>query len=112
MSGGRRPRPEQPTRSSLGIDLLQKGAMRAKLFRNGRSQAVRLPAEFRFEGTEVEVHRDPENGAVVLTAVRPSARELLEPRDALLQEPGFREELDAFFEGLHDTSAPEAVDYP
>ena len=26
--------------------------MRAKLFRNGRSQAVRLPAEFRFEGTE------------------------------------------------------------
>jgi antitoxin VapB len=27
--------------------------MRAKLFRNGRSQAVRLPAEFRFEGTEV-----------------------------------------------------------
>jgi antitoxin VapB len=29
--------------------------MRAKLFRNGRSQAVRLPAEFRVEGTEVEV---------------------------------------------------------
>jgi antitoxin VapB len=25
----------------------------AKLFQNGRSQAVRLPAEFRFEGTEV-----------------------------------------------------------
>jgi antitoxin VapB len=27
----------------------------AKLFRNGRSQAVRLPREFRFEGTEVRV---------------------------------------------------------
>ena len=66
--------------------------MRAKLFRNGRSQAVRLPAEFRFEGTEVEVHRDPDSGAVVLTPVRPSARELLALRDALLQEPGFREE--------------------
>ncbi len=26
---------------------------RAKLFRNGSSQAVRLPKEFRFEGTEV-----------------------------------------------------------
>jgi len=25
-------------------------------------------------------------------------------RDALPQEPGFREELDAFFEGLRDTS--------
>jgi antitoxin VapB len=86
--------------------------MRAKLFRNGRSQAVRLPAEFRFEGTEVEVHRDPESGAVVLTPVRPSARELLKLRDALLQEPGFREELAAFFERLHDTSPPEPVDFP
>jgi antitoxin VapB len=84
--------------------------MRAKLFRNGRSQAVRLPAEFRFEGTEVEVHRDPESGAVVLTPVRPSPSALLELRDSLLQEPGFREELDAFFEGLHDTSLVQPVD--
>jgi antitoxin VapB len=29
----------------------------AKLFQNGRSQAVRLPKEFRFEGTEVSIHR-------------------------------------------------------
>jgi antitoxin VapB len=29
----------------------------AKLFMNGRSQAVRLPAEFRFEGTEVFIER-------------------------------------------------------
>lgn len=29
----------------------------AKLFRNGRSQAVRLPKEFRFEGDEVEIRR-------------------------------------------------------
>ena len=29
----------------------------AKLFRNGRSQAVRLPLEFRFEGEEVRVRR-------------------------------------------------------
>lgn len=29
----------------------------AKLFRNGRSQAVRLPKEFRFEGDEVYVKR-------------------------------------------------------
>jgi antitoxin VapB len=102
----------QQTWSSLGIDRRRKPAMRAKLFRNGRSQAVRLPAEFRFEGTEVEVHRDPDSGAVVLTPVRPSARELLKLRDALLQEPGFREELAAFFEGLHDTSPPEPVDFP
>jgi len=29
----------------------------AKLFRNGRSQAVRLPREFRFEGDAVHVRR-------------------------------------------------------
>lgn len=29
----------------------------AKLFRNGRSQAVRLPREFRFEGDRVSVRR-------------------------------------------------------
>lgn len=38
----------------------------AKLFRNGRSQAVRLPAEFRFEGTEVNIRRDPVTGDVIL----------------------------------------------
>lgn len=32
-----------------------KKEVRAKLFVNGRSQAVRLPKEFRFEGKEVRV---------------------------------------------------------
>lgn len=39
----------------------------AKLFRNGRSQAVRLPAEFRFEGKEVEIRLDPATGDVILS---------------------------------------------
>lgn len=39
----------------------------AKLFRNGRSQAVRLPAEFRFEGSEVYIRRDPATGDVILS---------------------------------------------
>jgi antitoxin VapB len=43
----------------------------AKLFRNGRSQAVRLPKEFRFEGTEVEIRRDPATGEVVLAQPHP-----------------------------------------
>lgn len=30
---------------------------KAKLFRNGRSQAVRLPMEFRFEGEQVRIRR-------------------------------------------------------
>ncbi|HLW79118.1 MAG TPA: AbrB/MazE/SpoVT family DNA-binding domain-containing protein, partial [Terriglobia bacterium] len=36
----------------------------AKLFRNGRSQAVRLPKEFRFEGDRVRIRRVP--GGVLL----------------------------------------------
>ncbi len=44
----------------------------AKLFKNGASQAVRLPAAFRFEGSEVYATRE-ESGDVVLSA-RPGAR--------------------------------------
>lgn len=40
---------------------------RAKVFWNGRSQAVRLPKEFRFEGDEVLVRREGE--AVILEPV-------------------------------------------
>jgi antitoxin VapB len=32
-------------------------ATTAKLFENGRSQAVRLPKEFRFEGNEVRISK-------------------------------------------------------
>lgn len=41
----------------------------AKIFKNGRSQAVRLPAEFRFpQGTEeVAIRRDETTGEVVLS---------------------------------------------
>ena len=39
----------------------------AKLFLNGRSQAVRLPADFRFEGREVFIRRDEETGDVILS---------------------------------------------
>ena len=40
----------------------------ARLFKNGRSQAVRLPASFRFEGDEVYIRRDPATGDVILSA--------------------------------------------
>ena len=39
----------------------------AKLFTNGRSQAVRLPAAFRFDTTEVFIRRDPKTGDVILS---------------------------------------------
>lgn len=40
---------------------------KAKLFMNGGSQAVRLPAEFRFEGDEVDIRKDPKTGEVILS---------------------------------------------
>ena len=40
----------------------------AKLFKNGRSQAVRLPKEFRFEGTEVRIRKQGEK--VILEPVK------------------------------------------
>lgn len=40
----------------------------AKIFQNGRSQAVRLPLEFRFDTDEVFIRRDPQTGDVILSA--------------------------------------------
>ncbi len=42
----------------------------AKLFINGRSQAVRLPKEFRFSGSEVYIRK--EGDEVILSAKKPS----------------------------------------
>jgi antitoxin VapB len=44
----------------------------AKLFFNGRSQAVRLPVEFRFKGDAVSIRKDPATGDVILSA-RPNS---------------------------------------
>ena len=60
----------------------------AKLFRNGRSQAVRLPSEYRFQGSEVYVRRDPATGDVILSR-RPESWE-------------------EFFELISDVEVPES----
>jgi antitoxin VapB len=60
---------------------------RAKLFMNGRSQAVRLPAAFRFTGTEVFIRRDEDTGDVILSTRPPT--------------------LDAFFRILQTADTPE-----
>ena len=40
----------------------------AKLFTNGGSQAVRLPAVYRFDAKEVFIRTDTETGDVILSA--------------------------------------------
>ena len=42
-------------------------AQTAKIFTTGRSQAVRLPLEFRFDVAEVYIRHDPVTGDVVLS---------------------------------------------
>jgi len=39
----------------------------AKLFKNGRSQAVRLPSAYRFDCDEVFIRKDPATGDVILS---------------------------------------------
>jgi len=47
-------------------------ARTAKLFLNGRSQAVRLPVEYRFDGKEVNIRRDESTGDVILSRRPPT----------------------------------------
>jgi antitoxin VapB len=59
----------------------------AKIFQNGRSQAVRLPAAYRFDTKEVFIRQDPATGDVILSA-RPNT-------------------WDGYFEALQGLEVPE-----
>lgn len=69
-------------------------ARTAKLFRNGRSQAVRLPSDFRFEGSEVYVRRDPATGDVILLRRPDSWEDLFELMKGIDVPPDFLTERD------------------
>ena len=84
--------------------------MRAKLFRNGRSQAVRLTAGCRFEGQEVEVSRDPATGVVTLRPVRSSPLEWLRRRSQVLD--GSRDSFEELFVGLDSLESPTEREWP
>lgn len=72
-------------------------AQTAKLFRNGRSQAVRLPAEFRFQGSEVDIWRDPLSGDVILSEHRKRPKSW---KDFLEDVARLREQAPQEFEGF------------
>lgn len=57
----------------------------AKIFANGRSQAVRLPQEFRFDGAQVRVSRH--GHGVLLEPVAPSIDEWFAALDRFKGEP-------------------------
>ena len=71
----------------------------AKLFRNGNSQAVRLPQEFRFQGDEVLIRK--EGNTVILEPVVSNVREWL---GEILRHPLSK---DFMVEGREQPPAPE-----
>lgn len=74
----------------------------AKLFLNGRSQAVRLPLEFRFPGTEVRVTR--QGRGVLLEPVVSNVDDWFADLDRYAAEPFMPE-------GRNQPAAPPRTDF-
>jgi len=74
----------------------------AKIFVNGRSQAVRLPQEFRFTGTQVRVTR--RGRGVLLEPVSPSVDDWFAELDRFNTEP--------FPANRNQPAAPLRNDFP
>lgn len=57
---------------------------KARVFRNGRSQAVRIPAEYRFKSDEVYIRHNPTTGELTLSEhpLKPSLEEIFAELDA------------------------------
>jgi antitoxin VapB len=79
------PRPASPT-----------SAKEARLFRNNRSQAVRIPVEFELPGERVLIHREGDR-LVIEPAPRKNLLEILRGLQPLGPEDAFPDDID---EGL------------
>lgn len=56
---------------------------KAKVFMSGRSQAVRIPAQFRFASSEVYIRRDPNSGDVILSQAPASLADIFAALDEI-----------------------------
>lgn len=55
---------------------------KARVFMSGRSQAVRIPLEYRFATNEVYIRRDPATGDVILSPAPGNWEEIFAALDA------------------------------
>jgi antitoxin VapB len=89
---------------------------KAKVFMTGRSQAVRIPAEYRFHSPEVSIRRDPASGDIILSEGPGTWADIFAALDATGVRDGFtverdtrpaeeRPALDAFFSGKQQPRA-------
>jgi antitoxin VapB len=67
-----------------------------RIFRNGRSQAIRIPREFALPGDEATITRDGQGRLILEAAKRPTMTELLNSWDPLPD----------------DEALPDVEDYP
>ncbi len=58
----------------------------ASLFRNGRNQAVRIPREFEFEGTEVTLRKEGTRLIIDPVKTKPTLLELLATFEPIEEE--------------------------
>ncbi len=80
---------------------------KAKVFMTGRSQAVRIPAQYRFKTDEVYIRQDPHTGEITLSErpKQPSLTEIFKMLDEAVAAEGPLE-LD------RDMRLPEERDWP
>src|SRR5437764_13122872 len=85
--------PCQPNLLGIYIRICQGGSLMlktARVFKNNRSQAIRLPKEFQFDTAEVYIRKEGEN--VILSPRPPDWSEYLST--APTASPGFMEDVD------------------
>ncbi|MFZ2995183.1 antitoxin [Sphingobium sp.] len=73
----------------------------AKLFRNNRSQAVRIPAEFEFSGSRVLIHKEGDK-LIIEPEPRANLVDILKALAPLGPEDDFPEDIDATLLPLKD----------
>lgn len=73
----------------------------AKLFRNNRSQAVRIPAEFEFSGSRVLIHKEGDR-LIIEPEPRPKLLDTLRALSPLDPADAFPDDLDSTLPPLKD----------
>lgn len=76
---------------------------KARVFMSGRSQAVRIPVEFRFNTDEVYVRRDPQSGDLILSESPLSWNDIFAAIDAANFPPEFMVDRD---QGIAEVREP------
>jgi antitoxin VapB len=75
--------------SAKRVTAQKSSVKKVALFRNGRSQAVRIPREFEFEGTEVSIVRQPDGSLLLTPAKKLSLVELLATLSPIADDGAF-----------------------